>query len=95
MRSISCHITLLVINCLEGRHTHASIHVHAYAHTHADIHAKQFTGLKMNNDFHKIFSTCDSNMTECMPFILHIQRSGRNLYGIINICFNIILKIQV
>ena len=37
MRSISCHITPLVINSLRGGHTHKHMHTHIQTRTHTDI----------------------------------------------------------
>ena len=37
MRSISCHITPLVINSLVGGHTYTHTHTHTHANTYTHI----------------------------------------------------------
>ena len=37
------HITPLVINSLEGGHTHACIHTHKHTHTHTHTHTHMHT----------------------------------------------------
>ena len=43
MRSISGHITPLVVNSLRRRHTHTCTYTHIHTHTHTHTHTRMQT----------------------------------------------------
>ena len=56
MWSISCHITLLVINSLRGGHTHK--HTNTHAHTHMHTHTGTHTHAHAHTHAHTHTHTC-------------------------------------